>query len=294
MKTYFYAALAVALGGLLGSCTSDDKVMGDEMEGTTSITFRVKGMQIDVSDTRASLGDAFPMMELALYTINDDGTYTKYREIDQTSSSATFGVMTLENVKCGKYRLVCIGHNDSQHPDIDDPTDVAFTNYPNAYLFSQDVVLAQSTTSIDVPMAHASARIRFDLQGYIPEEVKGIQFTLDGVSANLNAITGYAKSTTTRVATGNVSETSRANKLFSTAVYTFLTQDELSATDSYVTVSIAGLDESSNPVDSKTYEKVPLKIGYLTTFTGVFFDYNSTGVNFSVNSSWSDYVNVSL
>src|SRR5574344_407605 len=126
MKKNIFKTLCMALCAVLCySCTNEDEHVVEDTDGYTSITFNVSGMQItQESLTRASLNEAFSMLELVLYSINEDGSYTKYKEVDQTSSSTTFGVITLENIKCGTYRLVALGHNDTTHPDIDDPTDI--------------------------------------------------------------------------------------------------------------------------------------------------------------------------
>ncbi|MCR5313800.1 MAG: hypothetical protein K6E54_09220 [Bacteroidaceae bacterium] len=293
MKNYFIKSLFVLTSLVMCfSCTSDNEETAENNDGYTTITFNVSPMRITQESTRATLSETFSMLELALYTVNADGSYTKYKEVDQTSSSSSFGVVTLENIKCGNYRLLALGHKSAAHPDIDDPTDVAFVDFPVVYWYSNIVEVTKSTTALDVTLDQAVARIRFVLTGYIPDEVKKLQLTLEGASNNFDAITGFAKSTTTRVAVLDITDEKRASQTIAANVHFFLTKSVLTTEDSYVNVTIAGLDADGNQVDPKTYNKVPLKIGAVTYFNGSFFNYGSTGMNITVDATWEDYETV--
>ncbi len=286
-------ALAIII---TSSCSSNDtEGIVDENDGYTSVTFNVTGLQISLEQTRASsISDAFPMLELALYKLESDGSYSKCYEASQDNSNATYGTVTFDNVKCGSYKLVAIGHNDSSHPNIDDPTDIAFTNYPNAYGYTGDINITKATSSVDVPFTHKTARLRFQLTGYFPDEVEKLEFTIEGASNTFNAITGLASSKSTRVVRQDITASHRASKSFSGNVYTFLDAEELSATDSYINVKISGLDASENPVDPKSYNNVPVKIGYTTNFSGVFFEYGNVVFNMSVNTNWGTLGSIEL
>ena len=120
------------------------------------------------------------------------------------------------------------------------------------------------------------------------------QQVADGASNVYNAITGLAASTTNRVAAINVSKAERDAKKVTTYTYTLLTQDEINSENSYVNITIAGLNASNQEIDPKTYNHIPLKIGYTTKLAGVFFDYNNLSFNMTVNKDWGSYETVEL
>lgn len=296
MKMNVLRVLAIALMALAVSCAGNDEISENktvsEMDGYTNLVFNVSGLTVTQQPTRAALSEAFTMLELVLYKVGDDGSYTKYMEVDQNSASATFGVVSLENVKYGNYRLVVLGHSDTAHPDLDDPTDVAFTGFPNAYIHSSDIVVGKNTTTIDVPMTHAVARVRFALTGHIPDEAQKLQLTFEGVSNNLNAVTGFASTSVERVVALDITDKHRSANAINISAFTFLPADELTADVSNVSVKLSGLDALNNVIESKEYNNVPLKKGYSTVFSGVFFDYGSTGFNITVDATWNVYANV--
>jgi len=290
-----YKFFCIALAILCLSACSDKSELINNDDDYVSVRFCVKGMNITQEQTRANtIQEAFPMLELVLYTINEDGSYTKYKECSQSNTSSSFCVVSFDNVKCGTYKLVAIGHDDSSHPDMDDPKDIAFSKYVNAYGHTSDIVITRTTSNIDVPFVHKSAKVQFTLNGYIPDEVEKIQFTIEGASNTYNAITGFAASKSTRIAAVNVTESQRAAKKFSTSTYSFLTQEELTSSDSYVNIIITGLNSANEEIDPKTYNNVPMKIGYTTSFTGVFFDYSNISFSLSVNTTWGAYETVNL
>ena len=292
-KTTLLVLMSLAMVAFT-SCGEDESETLVNNDRTT-ITFNVKGLQITMEQTRATMiSDAFPMLELALYKKNDDGTYTKYMDVSQENTNPSYGSITLENVRCGTYKLVTIGHNDSSHPDISDPKNITFENYPNTYSYSNDIVVTKTTTSYDVPLEHSSARIRFQLSGYIPDEVKKMQYTIQGASNSLNAITGFAASKGDRVIEVDITDSQRTSKSITGSAYIFLEKDELTSSDSYVNVTIAGLKSNNEVVDSKTYNNVPLKVGYATIFSGVFFEYGNASFNITVNTSWGTYETIDL
>lgn len=280
---------------LVFSCSSKQEIETMSDDECVNVKFYVTGMDITINPTRANtIQEAFSMLELVLYTVNEDGTFTKYKEASQTNTNSSFGVVSFDNVKCGTYKLVAIGHDDTNHPDMDDPTDIAFSKYVNAYGHTSDVVISRESSTVEVPFVHKSAKMQFTLNGYIPDEVEKIQFTIEGASNTYNAITGLAVSKTDRTAAVNVTENQRTSKKFSASTYTFLTQEEMSASESYINVTIAGLNSSNEVIDPKTYYKVPMKVGYTTSFSGVFFDYTNLSFSLSVNTNWGAYGTVEL
>ena len=289
----FITAMTVIM---LGGCTNDDLTANDESDDYVSVCFYVSGVNISQQKTRANtLQDAFSKLDLVLYTINPDGSYTKYKECTQESSSTSFGMITLENVKCGTYKLVALGHNDSDHPNMSDPTNIAFSRYVNLYGHTADVTISKTATNnVEVPFVHKSAKIAFDFNGYIPDEVQKIQFSIEGASNVYNAITGYATTTTTREVAINITPEQRTAKKITTFTFTLLTQEDVNSTNSYVNMIIAGLDADNNLIDPKSYNKIPLKLGYTTNFSGVFFDYSNLAFTCTVNDEWSDLSTIDL
>lgn len=296
MKKIFFQIITLLFVMIISSCSKDEAVTNNVDDDCVTVRFCVSGLNItQEKTTRANtIQDAFPMLDLVLYTINNDGSYTKYKECSQTNTSSSYGVVTFENVKCGTYKLVAIGHNDSTHPSMEDPENIAFSKYVYLYGYTADVTITKTSTSIDVPFVHKSAKIDFEFNGYIPDEVEKIQFSIDGASNVYNAITGLAASTTNRVAAINVSKAERDAKKVTTYTYTLLTQNEINSANSYVNITIAGLNASNQEIDPKTYNHIPLKIGYTTKLAGVFFDYNNLSFNMTVNKDWGSYETVEL
>lgn len=291
MKNKIILSLAL-LASLLYSCDSEDIESQARDNESSNIIFVIKGVNVTIGKTRASLSDSFSLLDLAIYVKETNGAYTLYKEVQQQSSNPNFGVVRMENVKHGTYRLVVLGHSDANHPNMEDPTDIAFTNYPMVYIDSEDISVDKNTTSKDVSLDHATAKFRFELSGYIPDDVQKVQFEMQGVSNTLNAITGLAVRSGARTTAMNVTANHRQNQALNVSCFTFLKQDDLTSATSDISIVVKGLDANDNVLDSSSFSNIPAKIGSTTKFSGVFFDYGSFGFNFTVNTSWGEYANL--
>ena len=132
-------------------------------------------------------------------------------------------------------------------------------------------------------MTRIVADFRLEITDEIPTSAVKFRFTVSGVYDRWNVTTGATHSLD-RVSTINYGGTS---SIFN--VYAITTNEQ-----TLHTVTVEALDADGNalvPAQSKTFENVPLRNGYKTTYRGAFFTEENMTMTFTVND-WNEYETV--
>lgn len=179
-KSCWVSAIVIAV--LTASCSSTvtDDFDSTEVESQVKdLTFSVKGndFQIDQSSlTRAAASDVLKTLDLALYIPQSDGTYSKYAEVQTSSTDENFGTITIPNVAYGTYKVVAVGNATSSyggHATLLDPRAITYEEekVPMVYYVFQDVIVSSSTGNVALELKPAVASFKMVMQGAVPENV---------------------------------------------------------------------------------------------------------------------------
>ena len=251
MKKMIFAAIA---GMLLAGCSSDN---GEEqrVNEQTDVTMTFSPYQMEAM-TRAAVSIADVVNHLDVW-IYESGS--EVAAIHQTTSDADFGSVTVTLDKTKTYTLYAIGHKADGATLSDGVISFTDDKVTHAMYYSTTFSPA-TTTSLSCLMNRIVADFRLDITDEIPSECKKFRFTITHIYDRWNVSTGGTHSLD-RVSTINYSGTSA---IFN--VYAITTDAQ-----TLHTVTVEALDADGNalvPAQVKTFENVPLRNGYKTTYRG--------------------------
>lgn len=273
--------------------TSCSSTMTDEIEQssqTANLTFSVKGDEFITTFTRVQADSLLKQLDLALYTLKDS-VYTKYASIQSSSTDTGFGTISVPNVAYGTYTVLCVGNASSfgGHVNLDNFKQLSFDQgqVPVTYYVSQTVTVDANSSSIPLELHPACASFKIIMNGALPSGISNLKMEVKQASNYLDGSTGLAPS-------GKLQDYSRTvtipteyvgGKGITARTNIFLPEEDMSS-NSGICVSVSALDSDGKVVISYLFEDVPLKRGYITTYTGNFFQNDSQGFAVSVDNEW--------
>ena len=291
---------AISIAFLTVSCSSTVTEEFDSIEVETQkkdLTFSVQGddFQIDQSSlTRAAASDVLKTLDLALYTINSDGTYSKYAEVQSSSSDDNFGVISVPDVAYGTYKVVAMGNATSSyggHATLSDPLSITYEEekVPMAYYAFQEVTVSSATGTVALELKPAVASFKMYMQGTIPENVSKLRFDVTQCSNSFDATTGLASAGKIKDYALSLDFTSSmvGKKNMNARLNVFLPVEDYT-TNSPVTIKATAFDSNGEEVVSYDFASVPLRIGYVTTYTGNFFQNDEQDYSITVDNNWGN------
>ena len=129
-------------------------------------------------------------------------------------------------------------------------------------------------------MTRIVADFRLEITDDIPDAVKKLRFTVNGVYDRWNVSTG-ATHQLDRVSTINYGGTSAVFNVYAIVTDSQTTHD----------ITVTALDENDQEVQSRTFAAVPLRNGYKTTYRGTFF-IDTPATAFFLVDDWNEYETV--
>lgn len=265
------------------SCTSDEPesaiINGNvnsestEMESVT-ICF---SQQYDIRPmTRASISDAASRLDVWIY----EGD-TELTAVHQSSSSVGFGSVSLSLNKTKTYTLYAFAHKATGACTLTDGIIAFPEDKPKECFFYTTTFSPATTTNINAEMQRITGKFTLQTTDAVPDDVDHVQFVIRntalryGVDGTLSNITDRTVDfpNITRKADGTCSFS--FNILASDAVANF----EITAT---------AYASDNSVIETKTFENVPIRNSYRTTYAGAFFTTSEFSMTFTC-ADWQDY-----
>lgn len=228
---------------------------------------------------------------------NDDGNviveFRGYGSAEKVALMAftTDGIRALSKVKTGvpteplglslepgDYVLVAVAHSSDVTPTLKTPQQVQFNardgrKLTDTYCLAMDVTIGpEPTNSVEMPLKHATAAVRFRLADELPDDVTALRFDYSGGSANVNPSTleGCTRSNQTELRT-----------LSDDGVYVIYTFPYMAA-DGVLKVTVCCLDAHGSVVQQATLSNVSVARGKVTTIEGCLFSDTGATLGFTV------------
>ena len=270
--TSINALLVMALAMMMNGCSADS---GQPVDEPTNVTLTFSPYDIEpMTRAAVSIADVVTKLDVWIY---ESGT--EFASIHQTSSDAAFGSITVTLDKTKTYTLYAIGHK-SEGATLDDGV-ISFTDDKVTHaMYYSTTFSPSSTTSLSCLMNRIVADFRLEITDDVPDECKKLRFTISDVYDRWSVTDGGTHSLN-RVSTIGYGGTSA---IFN--VYAIVTDAQ-----TLHTVTVEALDADGNslvPAQVKTFENVPLRNGYKTTYRGAFFTEENMTMNFTVGD-WNEY-----
>ena len=272
-------SVAVAL---LTACTSDEPeaaINGGLVADTTEIeTITIYfAPQYEVAPmTRAAIADAASRLDVWIY----EGD-TELTAVHQSSSSVGFGSVSLSLNKTKTYTLYALAHKATTACTLADGIISFPDDKPKESFFYTTTFSPATTTNINAEMQRITGKFTLQTTDAVPDDVDHVQFVIRntalryGVDGTLSNITDRTVDfpNITRKADGTCSFS------FNILAYDAVTNFEITATAYAADNSI---------IETKTFDAVPIRNSYRTTYTGAFFTTSEFSMTFTC-ADWQDY-----
>lgn len=275
-KAFLMAALAATMMASCSQDASDDLMVfsGSPAEkAEVTLTFSPYEMSA-MTRTATSIADYCTHLDVWLY---EGGT--EFTAVHQSSSDDGFGGISMTLDKTKTYTIYAVAHK-ADGATLSDGV-ISFTDDKVTHtMYYSTTFTPSTTTSLSCLMNRIVADFRLEITDDIPTSAVKFRFTVTGVYDRWNVSTGGTHSLD-RVSTINYSGTSA---IFN--VYAITTDAQ-----TLHTVTVEALDADGNalePAQRKTFENVPLRNGYKTTYRGAFFTEENMTMTFTVDD-WNEY-----
>ena len=221
--------------------------------------------------TRAPIKDATDHILLGIYDDKNHLVDTLIYQNKSDNSLPDYGTIT-HTLKYGKYSILALGWNGDQKCIVHRHDSISFSEdwVPHTFLYRQNIVVSESysdTRSLSLKRCVAKFTIKFE-DKYIPEGLSYFVTRFSGGGCTLNSETKYCAEI--QDVTRKLSLTMEPSKLKELSSYCFLPSDGAN-----IVVNVTAYDANDNVLADRTFEKVPMKINYITTYTGNFFAYGN-------------------
>lgn len=283
---------ALAIGMMLTACQKpviDLTDNGDESSEPTSVTlkfspYEVSSMGADIAHANSITRSASAISEFA--TRLDVWIYyggTEVTAVHQNKDDEGFGSITAILDKTKTYTLYAVAHRCTSAASLSNGV-VMFPDekVTHSFFFTQSFSPA-TTTSLSCLMERIVGMFRLETSDAVPEEVKTIEFELGTTPTRWN-VAGYGENPTERTVT--FSNISRKPLDGTSAFSIYIISDPDEASD-YNIVATA-YDEDSQVIQTRTFNDVPIRNGYKTTYIGTFFTDTPMDMTFTAND-WIEY-----
>lgn len=306
--TCSFLIFSVIIGALFLTSCNDSSTTGElpeKEENYATLNFSLSPFNYSIEassyqpQTRATTIKTFNKLDVYLYTVNENGEYELYDYVQQGITTTDGNGNTIDNpnygnftfrVIYGEYKVLALGYYYSEFATVNGPQDISFTDnkVPVTFFAWQDLSVDASTVSVPVTLEPAVARLIVTATATLPEDVKFYRFTINPTGINFDAINAKATETGERVLyTDLSSKVGQTNTSANCCLY--LTAEELTSSTSNITVVFDALAEDYSVLYTHTFENVPFKRGYTSSYKGPFFGNDALGFTLTANYEWKDY-----
>ncbi len=176
----------------------------------------------------------------------------------------------------GHYRVLVLGFNGSKTCNIVSPKHISWADdyVPNTFLSYDEFTLDDnSELQHEVTLRRVVSAFRVTAEEAIPAELKAMRFSTDAGGVVLDATTGFATESTGRTSDITVPADNIGEQNLAFTSFLFLPKAEI--TTDY---TVQAIGEGNAVLNEIHFAGVPLRINYLTEWTGKVFEGGSVDV----------------
>ena len=275
MKKTIFTVLCV-LGVGLTACTSDEEIIVAKEDTTVTLAF--EGIKFDMQPmgTRATIAESASRLDVWVY---ENGS--EIEAVHQTSSDSGFGTvsLTLNNTKT--YTLYALAHKATTACTLADGIISFPDDKPKESFFYTTTFSPATTTSINAEMFRITGKFTLQTTDAVPDDVDHVQFVIRNTALRYGVDGTLSNITDRTVDFPNITR-----KADGTCSFSF----NILASDAVANFEITAMAYASdnNIIETKTFDAVPIRNGYRTTYTGAFFTTSEFSMTFTC-ADWQDY-----
>lgn len=282
MKKLFLLTIAA----MFAACSNDsfnEEIVNptDEVELVT-LNFSPYKME---SITRAAQAVSDFATHLDIWII--EGTNTI--EYHQSSSTTGFGSLSITLNKTKTYTLYAVAHRCSGDASLSDGIITFPDNKVTASFFYSTTFSPATVTSLTCEMQRIVGQFRLEITDALPDEVTQMKFTVMSTGTTYNVSTGASGSPINKETLyASISKNDDKSANFTVTIL----PDNQTDTSNF-DIKVEALNSSNEVIRERTFEDVPIKAGYKTTYAGAFFIYSDMSISFTAND-WESFDTVNF
>lgn len=202
-------------------------------------------------------------------------------EAHQLSGDTGFGTLTLTLDKTKTYTMYAVAHKCASDATLADGV-ISFPDDKVTHsMYYTTTFSPGTTTELSCLMERIVALFRMQTTDAVPAEAKKMRFTLKNVFNRWSVTTGGVNELDREV-TIDVTST-QDDGTVAISVYAITTNEQ-----TLHTVVVEALNQNNEVVQARTFENVPLRNGYKTTYRGAFFIDEEMSMTFTADD-WNEY-----
>ena len=243
--------------------------------------YTIEPMTRGQTTTSVNLADLVTKLDVYIVDRTDHDTTAIHQE--KSIAGNNFGIIDVELVSSRTYDLYAIAHKFNGQ--------VTFANsrfvFPDdenfrVCLYAHAEFTPATTSSLTVEMQKIVGMFKLVMPEDKPDEAVKMRFLIDSMGMRFH-VDGYTEDIQQRTAIINSMTPNSGSITFNV----FITADSLYAINN-VDVIADALDASNEIVKRRVFTDVPIKDGWVTTFTGPFFANDALHVTFQA-SDWDQF-----
>lgn len=271
------------------ACSCTQSAPEAPAQGEKTITFQIANYEqtsLDSTGTRATSAASLAHLAMAVYdaaTLKPATTPTI-----QDAGQTGYGSFSL-TLPYGDYVLVFLGYDNQRTPDLSNPKQITFTdNYvPNLFSKSLRLKIDEAAQGAQrVSLSRSVACFSLVCEDATPTSLSSLNYTIQGGSGSLNALTGYASEVQERTFTFGSLTSWLGKKGMQVNLYTFLPGEECE-----MNFIIDAQDAKGKSLRTRTFKSVPMRINQRTRYTGPFFAVDAAAPQFTLeldSDEWTE------
>ena len=276
----FLLALIAATAILFASCnkkqTPTNDIIVSPDENLITMVFSPYNMEPIRGDRGIEV-----VNRLDLLITEGDNVWDYHQVKNETNNFGTFYI-ALNRTKT--YTIYAVGHKAEGAASLTD----GIISWPDDKvthaMFYTTTFTPANTTTLDCQMQRIVGMFKFTITDDLPGEVDHMQFNISESGTRFNTATMEAMNKIERVVIpSSMNPNAAGDYVFNIYI---MSDDMENITD--VDITVQAIDENEGIVEQRSFEEVPIKNGWVTSYTGEFFVSSQMTINFTVGN-WNEF-----
>ena len=233
-----------------------------------------------MTKTPTAISELSNRLDVYIVSENDVKAFhqTKTEDVD-------FGTVYTTLDKTVTYTIYAVAHKGSGPATLsEDVLSFQDDKITETFYFAR-TFSPEGISTMECSMNRIVGQFRFVIQDEFPQEVAKLRFTFHDTGLGYH-VNGYTTNIGDKVSV--INNPSHANDGSTTCKIYCLADSETTTID----VTVEALDADDAVVESRDFADVPIKAGYVTSFTGTFFVTTALSFNFFSGDSWEDFISM--
>lgn len=285
MKKIF---LIAAIAAMFIGCTKDNEVVNPTPvvnDGESVVTLRFSPYEITPMKTVSNIATVCSKLDIWIIdTVNND-TIVIHKQREGTGNNATFGNVTATLQTNKTYRLLAMAHNTDEMCTFENGIFAFSENKIKQTLYADTVFSPADGLSLNIVMQRIVGMFKMIVTDNVVDGVTGFRFHVFSAGCKWN-IAGYSEDRGERIHTIN----GTTQNDYGYVVYNVYVMGDNMIDTLNVNITAEAIDSNGDAQETRYFENVPIKDGYITQYTGTFFITFDMGFSFGVGD-WGTFGN---